>query len=203
MKSSSNLSAFYQCRFQGYQDTLFADSGIQFYRDCQIFGSTDFIFGNAAVIFQNCAIYVRNPPMDHNCVITAQARENRNVITGIALHNCTITAAEDFKSNSGTKTYLGRPWSSLSTVVIMQSFLGDLIDHEGWLQWNSINSSLSSLYYGEYQNRGPGANTSKRVNWKGFRIMDFSEAEKFTVKNFIRGETWIHSTNIPFVPDLY
>lgn len=201
MKSSSNLSAFYKCQFQGYQDTLFADSGIQFYRDCKIFGSTDFIFGNAAVIFQNCDIFVRNPPIDHTCVVTAQGKSLRGEMTGIALHNCTITAANDLKS--GTKTYLGRPWSSLSTVIIMQSFLGDVVEPVGWLQWNTINSSLSSLYYAEFRNRGPGAETTKRVNWEGFRVMNFNEARKFSVRNFIQGETWIPATKIPYSPDLY
>lgn len=117
------------------------------------------------------------------------------------MHNCTITAAEDSKGNLGL-TYLGRPWRSLATVVVMQSYLGDIISPKGWLEWDNNSDSITTLYYGEYQNKGPGANTSERVKWEGFRVMNFAEAQKFTVKNFINGETWIPSTNIPFSPDL-
>lgn len=200
MKSSSNLSAFYRCRFQGYQDTLFVEKGLQFYRDCEIYGNTDFIFGNAAAVFQNCHIFVLNPTKNHACVITAQGRASNEVFTGIVIHNCTIKAGDGFKK--GTKTYLGRPWSSLSTVVILQSFLDDLIDPMGWLQWNNVDPQHSSLYYGEYQNQGPGADTSNRVKWKGVKVLDSTEAKLFTVRNFIKGLTWIPITNIPFLPDL-
>ena len=62
LRSTSHLSAFYQCRFEGFQDTLFVGNGTQFYRSCEIYGSVDFIFGDAAAVFQNCDIYVRNPP---------------------------------------------------------------------------------------------------------------------------------------------
>ncbi|KAL1807455.1 hypothetical protein ACET3Z_024445 [Daucus carota] len=200
MKSSSNLSAFYQCRFKGYQDTLFVDKGLQFYRDSEIYGNTDFIFGNAAAVFQNCHIFVLNPTTNHACVITAQGRVSNDVFTGIVIHKCTIVAADGFRK--GTKTYLGRPWSSLSTVVILESFLDDLIDPKGWLQWNRVDPQHSSLYYGEYGNQGPGADTSRRVKWRGVKMLDFTEASKFSVRNFIRGQSWIPFTNIPFVPDL-
>ncbi|KAL8120365.1 hypothetical protein AgCh_017518 [Apium graveolens] len=200
LKSSSNLSAFYLCRFQGYQDTVFVHKGLQFYRDSEIYGNTDFIFGNAAAVFQNCHIFVLNPTTNHACVITAQGRASNEVFTGIVIQNCTIKAATGFKK--GTKTYLGRPWSNLSTVVILESFLDDLIDPVGWLQWNNVDPQHSSLYYGEYQNQGPGADTSKRVKWIGVKVLDFTEAKLFTVRNFIKGLTWIPSTNIPFLPDL-
>ncbi|KAK9202487.1 hypothetical protein WN944_017698 [Citrus x changshan-huyou] len=58
---SSDLSVFYRCSFKGYQDTLFTLSLRQFYRDCQIYGTIDFIFGDAAAVFQNCDIFDREP----------------------------------------------------------------------------------------------------------------------------------------------
>ncbi|KAJ6722728.1 PECTINESTERASE [Salix koriyanagi] len=62
LRSGSDLSVFYKCSFEGYQDTLYVHSQRQFYRECDIYGTVDFIFGNAAVVFQNCNIYARNPP---------------------------------------------------------------------------------------------------------------------------------------------
>ncbi|CAK9145687.1 unnamed protein product [Ilex paraguariensis] len=203
MRSSFSLSAFYKCRFEGYQDILYVHRGVQFYRECEIFGTIDIIFGNAKVVFQNCSIFVHNPGQRHSNVITAQGRGTSDQITGISIHNCKIMPAKDFNSNLGIKTYLGRPWRKFSTVVIMKSFLSSIIDPEGWLKWNNDTSALSSLYYGEYHNKGPGSITVKRVRWEGVhKAMNIVEAENFTVRNFINGEAWIHPTGIPFSLDL-
>ncbi|OIW00949.1 hypothetical protein TanjilG_10027 [Lupinus angustifolius] len=73
LRSNSDHSVFYKCGFEGYQDTLFAQSGRQFYRECDIYGTVDFIFGAAASVFQNCNIYARNGPQN-TVTITAQGR---------------------------------------------------------------------------------------------------------------------------------
>ncbi|GAB4825956.1 hypothetical protein Ancab_008824 [Ancistrocladus abbreviatus] len=72
LRSGSDLSVFYQCGFEGYQDTLYACSQRQFYRECNIYGTIDFIFGNVAVVFQNCNIYVRKPLASQKNTVTAQ-----------------------------------------------------------------------------------------------------------------------------------
>ncbi|XP_075500392.1 pectinesterase-like [Primulina tabacum] len=54
-------SAFYRCRFLGYQDTLYVWQGIQFFRECDIYGTVDFIFGESRALFQNCNVYARRP----------------------------------------------------------------------------------------------------------------------------------------------
>ncbi|KAI8006499.1 Pectinesterase 2 [Camellia lanceoleosa] len=61
VRSGSDLSVFYRCGFEGYQDTLYIHSQRQFYKECDIYGTVDFIFGNAAVVLQNCMIYARKP----------------------------------------------------------------------------------------------------------------------------------------------
>ncbi|KAK9292912.1 hypothetical protein L1049_020893 [Liquidambar formosana] len=61
LRSGSDLSVFYSCGFEGYQDTLYVHSQRQFYKNCYIYGTVDFIFGNAAVVLQNCMIYARRP----------------------------------------------------------------------------------------------------------------------------------------------
>ncbi|MGV3509852.1 MAG: pectinesterase family protein, partial [Sphingobacteriaceae bacterium] len=46
------------CNILGNQDTLYTASGSsrQYYKDCFIEGTTDFIFGEATVVFKNCII---------------------------------------------------------------------------------------------------------------------------------------------------
>src|SRR5690606_8029709 len=50
---------FENCHFLGYQDTLFAsgEHSRQYYKNCYIGGTTDFILGSATAIFENCEIF--------------------------------------------------------------------------------------------------------------------------------------------------
>ncbi|MED6151767.1 hypothetical protein PIB30_085625, partial [Stylosanthes scabra] len=137
LRSGSDLSVFYQCSFEGYQDTLYVHAAKQFYRECDIYGTVDFIFGDATAVFQNCNI-------SH--------------------------------------------WKEYSRTVFMKSFLDSLIDPAGWLEWNKSSFALSTLYYGEYMNKGPGSSTANRVKSSGYHVItNETEASQFSVGNFIAG----------------
>ncbi|KAL7205311.1 hypothetical protein ACSBR2_018288 [Camellia fascicularis] len=109
LRNDADLSTFYKCSFEGYQDTLYTHSLRQFYRECNIYGTVDFIFGNVAVVFQNCNVYPRLPILGQFNTITAQGRTDINQNTGTLIQNCTITTTPDLAANNGmTQTYLGR-----------------------------------------------------------------------------------------------
>ncbi|GAB4835783.1 hypothetical protein Ancab_000699 [Ancistrocladus abbreviatus] len=202
VRTGADLSAFYNCSFEAYQDTLYTHSLRQFYRQCDIYGTVDFIFGNAAVVFQDCNIYPRQPLQGQFNTITAQGKTDPNQNTGTSVHNCSITAAPDLASSNYTvQTYLGRPWKNYSTTVYMQSFMNSLIDPAGWHEWSGT-FALDTLYYGEYNNTGPGSNTANRVTWTGYHIMNRTNAENFTVTNFIVGDYWLPQTGIPYTGGL-
>ncbi|XP_044502384.1 pectinesterase 2-like [Mangifera indica] len=202
LRCGSDLSVFYQCSFEGYQDTLYVYSERQFYKDCNIYGTVDFIFGNAAVVFQNCNIYARDPPNKINTV-TAQGRTDPNQNTGIIIQNCVVDAASDLKPvESSVNTYLGRPWKKYSRTVFMTTYLGSLINPAGWMQWSG-NFALSTLYYAEYQNTGPGSSTANRVKWAGYHVLtSASQVNQFTVGSFIAGNSWLPATNVPYTSGL-
>lgn len=204
VRNGADLSTFYTCSFEAYQDTLYAHSLRQFYRECDIYGTVDFIFGNAAAVFQNCNIYPRLPMSGQFNPITAQGRTDPNQNTGTSFHNCTIRAADDLaSSNSSTQiTYLGRPWKEYSRTVYMQSSMGSLINPAGWHEWDG-NFALSTLYYGEYNNTGPGSNTTSRVTWPGFHVINATaNASVFTVSNFLLGDNWLPLTGVPYTGGL-
>ncbi|BAT95745.1 hypothetical protein LR48_Vigan10g027800 [Vigna angularis] len=203
LRSGADFSAFFRCSFVGYQDTLYVHSLRQFYRECDIYGTVDFIFGNAAVVFQNCNLYARKPNENQKNLFTAQGREDPNQNTGISILNCKIAAASDLiPVKSSFKSYLGRPWKTYSRTVYLKSYMEDLIDPAGWLEWNET-FALDTLYYGEYMNKGPGSNTSARVTWPGYRVINSStEATQFTVAQFIQGNDWLNTTGIPFFSGL-
>ncbi|KAH9713886.1 Pectinesterase 1 [Citrus sinensis] len=199
-RSGSDRSVFYRCSFNAYQDTLYAHSNRQFYRDCDITGTIDFIFGNAAVVFQNCNIMPRQPLPNQFNTITAQGKKDPNQNTGISIQKCTLSRLDDKLTAA---TYLGRPWKEFSTTVIMQSTIGPFLNALGWKEWVSGVDPPTSIFYAEYQNVGLASNTSGRVKWAGYRpTLTIDEAAKFTVGNFIQGSEWLAEANVQYQESL-
>ncbi|KAL9314974.1 hypothetical protein ACSQ67_020426 [Phaseolus vulgaris] len=199
LRVGADLSAFYRCDFLAYQDTLYVHSNRQFFSNCYIAGSVDFIFGNSAAVIQNSDIHARRPNPGQKNMVTAQGRVDPNQNTGIVIQKSRIGATKDLESvKKSFPTFLGRPWKQYSRTVIMQSSISDVIDPAGWHVWDG-NFALNTLFYGEYQNTGPGAATSRRVTWKGFKVItSAAEAQSFTPGNFIAGSSWLPSTGFPF-----
>ncbi|WJX54329.1 pectinesterase [Trifolium repens] len=199
LRSGADHSVFYRCAFKGYQDTLYVYANRQFYRDCNVYGTIDFIFGNAVSVLQNSNIFIRKPMGYQQNTVTAQGRTDPNENTGIVIHNCRITAAGDLKAvQNSIKSYLGRPWQKYSRTVVMKSNIDGVINSQGWAPWSG-GFALSTLYYGEYSNVGGGAGTGGRVNWPGFHVItNPSEAVKFSVGNFLAGGSWISGSGVPF-----
>ncbi|KAG4199354.1 hypothetical protein ERO13_A05G141600v2 [Gossypium hirsutum] len=199
MRSGSDRSVFYSCAFDAYQDTLYAHSNRQFYRECDILGTIDFIFGNAAVVFQNCNIQPRQRLPNQFNTITAQGKKDPNQNTGISIQKCTITPFGNLTAN----TYLGRPWKEFSTTVIMQSNIGAFLNPVGWREWVTNVDPPSTILYAEYQNTGPGSTVDQRVKWAGYRsTLSEADAGKFTVANFIQGEDWLPAATVAYEPAL-
>lgn len=195
-RSDSDLSVLYRCAIRGYQDTLYAHSMRQFYRECIITGTVDFMFGDGTVVFQSCQILARKGLPNQKNTITAQGRKTSVEPSGFSIQFSNISAEPDvLASLNSTETYLGRPWKLYSRTVIMQSFISGAIKAQGWLEWNG-DFALGTLFYGEYMNYGPGAGLDNRVKWPGFRaINDSAVANNFTVAQFIVGNSWLPLTS--------
>ncbi|KAL5579675.1 hypothetical protein UlMin_012117 [Ulmus minor] len=195
-RSGSDLSVYYRCSFDGYQDTLYAHSNRQFYRDCDITGTIDFIFGNAAVVFQGCTIQPRQPLPNQFNTITAQGKKEVDQNTGISIQKCTFSAKD---ANLTALTYLGRPWKEFSTTVIMQSEIGSFLNPLGWKEWVNNVDPPSTIFYAEYSNSGPGSSVDQRVKWAGYKpTLTLDEASKFSVEYFIQGPDWLPDAGVEF-----
>ncbi|KAH7676581.1 Pectinesterase protein [Dioscorea alata] len=194
LRVDSDRSAFYRCSIEGYQDTLYAHSLRQFYRECNIYGTIDFIFGNGHAVLQNCKIFSRRPLPFQKVTITAQGRKDPNQNTGFSIHNSYVYATYP--------TYLGRPWKAYSRTVFMQTYLSAQVQPQGWLEWLG-DFGLRTLFYGEYMNYGPGSSVEGRVRWPGYHVIkDEAVASYFTVRRFIDGISWLPSTGVAFTADL-
>lgn len=166
VKSTADKMVFKNCRFIGNQDTLYADAGRQYFKDCYIEGDVDFIFGAAQAVFENCTIFSvdREGITPKGYVTAASTRKTDNY--GFLFVNC------KFESNItvADSVYLGRPWHPSAdlnrwvNVVIRESYLGEHIKDEGWTAMSSTDSQGNVIWFYpqnerfyEYKNYGPGA----------------------------------------------
>jgi pectinesterase len=163
------------CNLLGNQDTLLTanDSSRQYYYNCFIEGTTDFIFGPATAVFQDCII----KSLSNSYVTAASTTEKQQY--GYVFFNCKLIAADECK-----KEFLGRPWRAYAKVVFIGCELGNHILPEGWHNWNKKENEATA-YYAEYNNTGEGAATDKRVSWS--HVLTRKEAKKYTLKNIFNG----------------
>ena len=203
LRVQSDQAVFYQCYFDGYQDTLYTHAQRQFFRDCTVTGTIDFIFGNSQVVIQNCLIQPRKPMDNQVNIITAQGRREKRSAGGTVMHNNTIEPHPDFVSSTGKiATYLARPWKEYSRTIYIQNKIGAFISPKGWLEWNG-NFGLDTLFYAEVENTGPGADMSQRAKWGGIKTVTYEEAQKeYTVEAFIQGQQFIPKYGVPYIPGL-
>lgn len=168
------------CRILGNQDTLFpsADTSRQYYLNCYIEGTTDFIFGAATVIFEGCHIHSKK-----NSYITAASTTAAQPF-GFVFLNCKLTA-----DPAAQKVYLGRPWRPYARTVFINTNMEGHILPEGWHVWNNNENHLKT-FYAEYGSFGAGFVKDKRVAWS--KQLTKNEAKKYTLKNIFKGNTaWI------------
>jgi pectinesterase len=151
----ADKAVFKNCKFLGNQDTIFTggEDARQYFVDCYIEGTTDFIFGPATALFQNCSIRAKS-----NSYITA-ASTAKGKSYGYVFSNCKITA-----DSAVNKLYLGRPWRANAKTVFFNCELPKVIVPAGWDNWSNPENE-KTVFYAEYKSKGEGAAPDKRVKW--------------------------------------
>lgn len=169
---------FTNCRFLGNQDTLYphGEKSRQYYKNCYIEGTTDFIFGWSTAVFEDCEIYAKKG----GSYITA-ASTLEETPYGFVFLNCRLTG--NAQANS---YYLGRPWRPYAKTVFINSYLGNHIKPEGWHNWSKPEAEKTA-FYAEHNSKGPGANPAARVKWS--HQLSEEQAQQYTLSNIFDG--WI------------
>ncbi len=175
VQADGDKAVFENCRFVGNQDVLFTpnEKSRQYYNDCYIEGTTDFIFGAAAAWFERCHIHSKK-----NSHITA-ASTPKEKLFGYVFNDCVLTGDTSLHSVS-----LGRPWRPFASVTYIRCFIGEHIMAKGWANWNNTES-YKTARYSEYKNYGPGATPASRVNWA--KQLSDAEVKTYTLKNVFNG----------------
>jgi pectinesterase len=197
LRVSADRTAFFQCSFEAFQDTLYANAFRQYYSECMILGTVDFIFGNAAAVFQNCDILAQTGIVGQQNTYTAQGRTSPVTNTGISFQNCYFDGTQALHAQSTIfLTYLGRPWKEYAVCVHLKSNLGTVVNPAGWLYWNFTNFGLHTSFFAEYHSIGPGAK-GPRVSWS-HQITNPAIADRYQANAFIQGNKWVPATGFPY-----
>ncbi len=153
-----------RCRLSSTQDTLFLGplpydltqryrdllpeflrkSGVfhQYFRDCLIEGTVDFIFGCGKAVFEDCEIkslydsrgigYIAAP---------AHPLSEKN---GFIFKNCRMTASDEV-AESGV--YLARPWRDYGLCAFIDCDYGEHISPFGFDKWNDTDRDKTARFY--------------------------------------------------------
>lgn len=179
---SADRAYFKKCRFLGFQDTLYTyGKGCrQYYDECYIEGTVDFIFGWSTAVFNRCHIHSIG-----NGYITAPSTDKGQKY-GYVFYNCEITANSDVD-----KVYLSRPWRPYAQAVFIQCNMGKHILPEGWDNWRNKNNE-KTVFYAEYKSKGEGANPGKRVAYS----KQLKNTEGYSIEEVLSGnDGWNPSKN--------
>lgn len=179
---SADRAYFKKCRFLGFQDTLYTyGKGCrQYYDECYIEGTVDFIFGWSTAVFNRCHIHSIG-----NGYITAPSTDKGQKY-GYVFYNCEITANSDVD-----KVYLSRPWRPYAQAVFIQCNMGKHILPEGWDNWRNKNNE-KTVFYAEYKSKGEGANPGKRVAYS----KQLKNTEDYSIEEVLSGnDGWNPSKN--------
>jgi len=193
LTSEADRSAFYGCRFLGRQDTLYANAGTQYYRNCYIEGDVDFIFGQATAVFEGCEIRALNRAVKQDGKAHSlgylTAPSTLATDKGYLFYKCHIT------SDISAPHYgmLGRPWhpsSEKREVNSAATFRECQLDIPlKGKAWNSMKNKFgvfqpedNRLY--EYKNKGKGA-LKKGEQKTNRRQLTDAEAVNYTPAAFL------------------
>lgn len=183
--TSGDRIAFENCRFLGNQDTLYL-KGAQdledktkpsrnYFKNCYIEGTTDYIFGAGTAVFENCIIYSKETAS----YITAASTPQGNEFGFVFINSKIIGNAKEHS------VYLGRPWRPFARTVYIDCELNSTIQPEGWHNWNKTEAEKTTLY-AESNSKGAGANRTQRVPWS--HQLNKKERKKYTPDNILQGK---------------
>jgi len=167
---------FSNCRFVSYQDTLYVDTGTQYFKNCYIQGDTDYIFGDAKAVFENCTMN----NVAEGTAVTAP-RTPQSATYGLVFIGGSLTASPTTSTVRANHVYLGRPWGPYAAAAFINVAMGAHINADGWTTMSG--NTLANTRFSEFGSTGAGANATNAT--RAPRQLSATQAANFTVKNVL------------------
>ncbi|MDO9635292.1 MAG: pectinesterase family protein [Paludibacter sp.] len=199
LKVYADKAVFKNVRLDGYQDThLTSNVGgdRQYYLNCEIRGSVDFIFGNGVCYFDHCLIYVQDRTTAN--VIVAPSTSTSNTY-GYVFSNCTIDGAASQDGNYN----LGRPWQNAPRAVYLNTKMNILPSAGAWgsmstipalfAEYGSVNASNYPVDLSARNTLFSYTNANNQVitGSSPTAVLTENEAAGYTIANVLGGsDSW-------------
>lgn len=146
---TGNQVQFRNCRFVSFQDTLYVRKAKQYFRDCYVEGTVDFIFGDATAVFEDCTAH----NVSGGTAVTAP-NTDQSVPYGLVFLGGQLTAVSSIKAGSMA---LGRNWGAYGSATFLNTKLGAHISAVGWVPMGT--NTLDTARFAEYKTSGAGASS--------------------------------------------
>ena len=154
LSSDADNASYINVRILGYQDTLCANKGTQYYYKCYIAGNVDFIYGNEPrALFNDCKLVFRYNANKNSGYVCAP-KTSADAAYGLTFYKCQVLSEDGC---SGSKYYLARPWGADAYITWIDCYMGKILRANAANPYADMsgNSAKVARFY-EYGSYGPG-----------------------------------------------
>ena len=154
LSNDADNASYINVRILGYQDTLCANKGTQYYYKCYIAGNVDFIYGNEPrALFNDCKLVFRYNANKNSGYVCAP-KTSADAAYGLTFYKCQVLSDDGC---SGNKYYLARPWGADAYITWIDCYMGKIIRANAANPYTDMsgNSAAAARFY-EYGSFGPG-----------------------------------------------
>ena len=154
LRNDAANASYINVRILGYQDTLCANGGTQYYYKCYIAGNVDFIYGNEPrALFNDCKLVFRYNANKNSGYVCAP-KTGASAAYGLTFNNCQVVSEEGC---SGSKYYLARPWGQDAYITWINCYMGKMIRANSANPYSDMSGALASkARFYEFGSFGPG-----------------------------------------------
>ena len=153
LRNDANETSYINLRILGYQDTLCANGGTQYYYKCYIAGNVDFIYGNEPrALFNDCKLVFRYNANKNSGYVSAP-KASASATYGLTFFNCQVLSEEGC---SGSKYYLARPWGADAYITWINCYMGKILKPNASNPYTDMSGNLAAnARFFEYGSYGP------------------------------------------------
>lgn len=164
---------------KGWQDTLGSWNGnIAYFRNCEIWGSVDFIYSGGTAVFDRCDIVQIR---DVGGPIAAPSTP-KEVAFGLVFLDCRLLKGPGVQPASST---LMRPWREDGHTAFINCRMDDHISAKGWSEWDGREKTCRAVEFGSRTLSGEAIDLTARAAW--VKVLTVEQAAAYNVTNILGG----------------
>nr|WP_302599806.1 pectinesterase family protein [uncultured Cellulosilyticum sp.] len=186
LRVDADQATFVNVKLMGYQDTLQANTGHQYFYKCYISGNVDYIYGTSQALFNDCDLVFRYNGNKNSGYITAP-KTDAKAAYGYIFNESRVYAEEGC---SGSKYLLARPWGADASATFINTYMSGIIN-----KTDSYSDMSGNLYtdarFSEFYSYGDGyAINSNRPQ------ISRTQAEEMLTAGFLGWDPYAVSENV-------